>query len=122
MPKIIIAEDHEVLMDSLRQMILEEFPTASIETVSDTNALLERVLNDHWDLVISDLSMPGGGGFFALRKIKLEKKDLPVIITSTYPAEQYADRVIRAGAAEYISKDSLSTSLITAIRRIIQPG
>ena len=81
--------------------------------------LLEKVSSDSWDLVISDLAMPGGGGFVALKKIKATKKKLPVVILSTYPAEQYAPRVLKAGADDFISKDSLPGGLVKAIRRIL---
>lgn len=106
--------------------MLEEFPGVYIEEATDTSILLEKVSGANWDLVISDLAMPGGGGFVALKKIKAAKKKLPVLILSTYPAEQYAPRVLNAGAEDFISKDSLPSGLIKAVRRIlgteVKPG
>jgi len=119
MLRIIIADDHPVVMQALKQIIQEEFPTSHIEEATDTTSLVEKVLNEHWDLVISDLAMPGGGGFLALKKIKLAKKDLPVLIISTYPADQYRTRVLNAGAEEFICKDSIPQDLITSARRIL---
>jgi two-component system invasion response regulator UvrY len=120
MLKIIIADDHPVVMQALKKIILEEFPGVYVEEATDTLTLLEKVSGDtFWDLVISDLAMPGGGGFVALKKIKSVKKKLPVIILSTYPAEQYADRILNAGAEDFISKDSLPAGLIKAVRRIL---
>ena len=117
--RIIIADDHPVVMQAVKQIVKEEFPNAQIEEANDTSSLLEKVLTQDWDLVISDLAMPGGGGFLALKKIKQAKKDLPVLIVSTYPAEQYRVRVLEAGAEDFISKDSLTTELIIAARRIL---
>ena len=77
-------------------------------------------LNQPWDLVITDLAMPGEGGFAALKKIKQAKKNLPVIIISTYPAEQYLVRVLQAGAEDFVAKDSLPGGLIEAIRNIFK--
>jgi DNA-binding NarL/FixJ family response regulator len=117
--RIIIADDHPVVMQAVKQIMQEEFPASHIEGAADTTSLIEKVLNEHWDLVISDLAMPGGGGFLALRKMKQFKKNLPVLIISTYPAEQYRARVINAGAEEFICKDSLPHDLITTARRIL---
>jgi len=119
MLRIIIADDHPVVMQALKQIIQEEFPSAYIEEATDTTSLLEKIPNEQWDLVISDLAMPGGGGFSALKKIKQARKNLPVLIISTYPADQYRTRVLNAGAEEFISKDSLPQDLIISIRRIL---
>ena len=119
MLRIIIADDHPVVRQALKQIIQDEFPTAYIEEITDTASLLEKVVNEHWDLVISDLAMPGGGGFFALKKIKQAKKNLPVLIVSTYPAEQYRARVLKAGAEDFICKDALPHELIIATRHIL---
>ncbi len=121
MLRIIIADDHPVVMQAVKQIMQEEFPAAYIEEATDTTSLLEKVLHEHWDLVISDLAMPGGGGFWALKKIKQLKKNIPVLIISTYPADQYRSRVLEAGAEDFISKDSLPTGLIAAARRIFEP-
>jgi len=120
MLRIIIADDHPVVMQALKKIMHEEFPGIYVEEATDTMMLLEKVSSDTWDLVISDLAMPGGGGFVALKKIKAAKKKLPVIILSTYPAEQYAPRVLKAGAEDFISKDSLPAGLVKAVRRIIE--
>lgn len=119
MLRIIIADDHPVVMQALKKIILEEFPGIYIEEATDTQALLEKVSGSSWNLVISDLAMPGGGGFSALKKIKATKKKLPVIILSTYPAEQYAPRVLKAGAEDFVSKDSLPAGLLKVMRRIL---
>jgi two-component system, NarL family, invasion response regulator UvrY len=117
--KIIIADDHPVVMQALKKIILEEFPGVYVEEATDTSSLLEKVSGNTWHLVISDLAMPGGGGFFALEKIKKSKKRLPVITLSTYPAEQYKSPILKAGAEDFISKDALPGGLIKAVKRIL---
>ncbi len=119
MLRIIIADDHPVVMQALKKIVEEEFPGVYVEEVSNTLSLLEKVLHEEWDLVISDLVMPGGGGLVALKKIKAVKKKLPVLILSTYPADQYAARLIKAGAEDFISKDTLPGGLIKSIRVIL---
>lgn len=119
MLRIIIADDHPFVMQALKKIVEEEFPGVYIEEVSDTASLLEKALHEDWDLIVSDLVMPGGGGLAALKKIKAAKRMVPVLILSTYPSEQYAARVIKAGAENFISKDSLPGGLIKSIREIL---
>ncbi len=119
MLRLIIADDHPAVLQAIRQLLQDEFPSAYIEDASDTKTLLDKVLNDLWDLVISDLAMPGESGFVMLRKIKQAKKNLPVIIVSTYPREQYLARTLQAGATDYVAKDSLPGGLIDAVRKTL---
>lgn len=119
MLRILIADDHPVLMQALKRIIQEELPGAYVEGATDTAALIEKVETETWDLIISDLAMPGGGGFVALKRIKAINKKLPVVILSTYPPEQYGPRVLKAGAEDFVSKDSLPAGLIKSVRRIL---
>ncbi|HZI54592.1 MAG TPA: response regulator transcription factor [Chitinophagaceae bacterium] len=118
--RLIIADDHPAVLQAVKQLLQEEFPSAHIGEATDTKTLLDMALNQPWDLVITDLAMPGEGGFAALKKIKQAKKNLPVIILSTYPAEQYLVRVLQAGAEDFVAKDSLPGGLVEAIRNIFK--
>jgi len=119
MLRIIIADDHPVVRQGLKEILKEEFSSVYIEEAEDTDSLVTKALSDNWDLVISDLAMPGGGGVEALKKIRTVKFTLPVIILSTYSVEQYESRVLRAGAQRFISKDSLPNGLLQAIQTIL---
>lgn len=116
---MLIADDHPIVRQKLRQLLTEGFPLAFFEEASDTSSLLDGALNSEWDIIISDLAMPGGGGLHALQKIKKSKPCLPVLIISTYPAEQYAERVINAGAEAFLSKDSADTELALMVQKIL---
>ncbi len=116
MYRILIADDHPVVREGLKMILSDEFPGAHIEEAEETQGLVDKALGDTWDIVISDLAMPGGGGLEALKEIKKNKRELPVIIVSTYPPEQYATRVMKAGAAAYVSKDELPGALLVAVR------
>ena len=118
--RIIIADDHPAVLQAIKQLLQEEFPSAYIEEAGDTKSLLNKVLNHEWDLVISDLAMPGESGFVVLKKIKQAKIKLPVIIVSTYPAEQYLVRTLEAGASEFVAKDSLPGGLIESVRKVLK--
>jgi len=128
MLKVLIADDHAIVRKGLRQLILEEFPTAQIGEVGDVESLVNQVIRDSWDIVICDISMPGRSGLEALQQIKEIKPALPVLIMSMHPEDQYAVRVFRAGASGYLSKDAVHQELISAIRtlqngrKFITPG
>lgn len=119
MIKIVIADDHHIVRRGIRQIVLEEFSDAYIEEVSDAALLIRKIMDEKWDLVISDLSMPGRSGLEALPQIKQIQPHLPVLIMSIHPEEQYAIRVLKAGASGYLSKDMAPEELITAIHKVL---
>src|SRR4051812_1340323 len=107
MLRILIADDHAVVRKGLRQILLEEYPSAVIGEVADAEALLTEVIHNGWSLVICDMNMPGRSGLDALSQIKQVSPDLPVLIMSMYPEDQYALRVLKAGAAGYLGKETI---------------
>jgi two-component system invasion response regulator UvrY len=118
MKRIIIADDHAFVRLGLLQILKDEFPSAIIKEVSDAESLVKEVIQHDWDLVISDLDMPGKSGLEALEQIKLIKPDLPVLILSIYTEDMYAVRVLKAGASGYMNKNAAPYELINAIQRI----
>ena len=113
--KILIADDHAIVRKGLKQLLLEEYPNAKIEEVGDGETLIAKVINEKWDVVICDLDMPGRNGLDAMRQIKEIAPKLPVLIVSIYPEDQYAVRVLKAGAAGYVSKDAATEELAKAV-------
>lgn len=118
MKRIILADDHSFIRLGLIQILKDEYPAAEITQVSDGEALIKEVMLHDWDLVISDLDMPGRSGLEALEQIKLIKPNLPVLILSIYAEDLYAVRVLKAGASGYLNKNSAPDELITAVQRI----
>lgn len=118
MKKIIIADDHGFIRLGLIQILKDEYPGIEITETADGESLVKEVQKHDFDLVISDLDMPGRNGLEALEQIKLIKPALPVLILSIYADEIYAVRVLKAGAAGYLNKNSAPYELITAIQRI----
>ena len=119
MLRILIADDHTVVRKGLRQILLDEFPTAQIQEVADAEELVKEVMNAKWDVVVSDLSMPGRSGLDALQQIKLSHPDLPVLILSIHPEEQYALRALKSGASGYLSKDTAPDELVKAVQKVL---
>ncbi|MCY7292321.1 MAG: response regulator transcription factor [Ferruginibacter sp.] len=119
MTRILVADDHTVVRRGLRQILLEGFPGAYVEEVGDAEDLIKHVVKSEWDVVISDLSMPGRSGLDALQQIKQLHPNLPVLILSIHPEEQYALRVLKAGASGYLSKDMAPDELVNAVKKVM---
>ena len=119
MLRILIADDHTVVRKGLKQILLEEFPNALIDEVPDAEELINKVMSGKWDVVVSDLSMPGRSGLDALQQIKLSYPDLPVLILSIHPEEQYALRALKSGASGYLSKDTAPDELVKAVKKVL---
>ena len=118
MLKILIADDHAVVRKGLRQILLEEYPSAQIGEVADAESLLAEIIKDDWNIVITDMNMPGRSGLDALTQIKQMAPHLPVLIMSMYPEDQYALRVLKAGASGYLGKDNIHDDIIKAIQAV----
>lgn len=119
MIRILIADDHSVVRKGLRQILLEGFPNAAIEEVPNAEEMIKKIIQQEWNVVISDLSMPGRSGLEALQQIKQINNNLPVLILSIHPEEQYALRVLKAGASGYLSKDMAPDELVNAVQRVM---
>ena len=117
--RILLADDHDIVRQGLERILRAEYPNAVIHAVANGEHLLEEVRDADWDLVISDLSMPAIGGLEALAQIRERQPDLPVLILTMHPEEQYALRAFKAGAAGYLTKDMNSTELIAATRHVL---
>lgn len=118
MLKILIADDHAIVRRGLKQVILEEYPSALVTEVADAEDLLKEVIAGEWNVVICDMNMPGRSGLDALNQIKQASPQLPVLIMSMYPEDQYALRVLKAGASGYLGKDTIHDDIIKAIQTL----
>jgi len=118
MINIIITDDHAVVRKGLKQ-IIEEIPGFVVTgEASSGNELLEMVKMHRYDVVILDISMPGKDGLDTLKELKQIAPELPVLVFTIYPEEQYALRLLKAGASGYINKESSPEDLLKAIERV----
>jgi two-component system invasion response regulator UvrY len=118
--RILIADDHAIIRRGLKQILLEEYPSAIVEEVNDAEGVIKKTGSDEWDIIISDLSMPGRSGLDVVQHVKQNFPKLPVLILSIHPEEQYAIRALKAGAAGYLSKDAATEELVKAVQRVLQ--
>jgi two-component system invasion response regulator UvrY len=117
--KVLVADDHAIVRKGLKQILLDEYPFGEIVECSNAEELLQKANEGNWDVVISDISMPGRSGLDALHQIRLSHPRLPVLILSMHPEEQYAIRALKAGASGYCSKDQAHEELVNAVRRVL---
>ena len=120
MIKILIADDHTLFREGLKHIMAEYTDLIVADEASNGQEVLEKIWNNDYDMVLLDITMPGMTGLEALKQLKNDKPKLPVLVLSMHPEEQYAVRVIRAGASGYLRKESAPDELITAIRQISQ--
>ena len=104
MPQILIADDHAVTRRGIKEILTEAFPTGTVDTVNDAEQLMQKIIKEKWDIIISDISMPGRSGLDILKDVTLQQKKIPVLILSIYLEEEYAVRAMKAGAAGYLNK------------------
>jgi two-component system invasion response regulator UvrY len=119
MLRILIADDHAVVRKGLLQILTDAFKELYIEEVGDAEQMINAVMNSKWDVVISDIHMPGRSGLDALKQIRHVYPNLPILILSLHPEDHYAIRVLKAGASGYLCKDSATDELVTAVNRIL---
>ena len=122
MIRILIADDHAIVRAGLKQFIAGEKDMVVSGEAADGMETLACVRTSECDVVLLDISMPGKNGIDTLRQLKRSRPDLPVLILSAYSEQQFAVSLLRAGASGYISKESASEQLVTAIRTVIGGG
>lgn len=119
---VLVADDHAIIRDGLRKILADTDDLIVAGEACDGNAVLEKVRERDWDMMVMDLSMPGRHGIELIKLVKAERPKLPILIFSMHPEEQFAVRAIRAGAAGYLSKESDSNLLLPAIRKVAAGG
>ncbi len=119
MIRILITDDHAVVREGLKRILKEEFPDTIFGEATSGNEALEETRNGTWDVIILDISMSGRNGLEILKQMRAENIKTPVLILSMHPEDQYAVRVLKAGASGYLTKDSASDELVIAVKRII---
>ena len=118
--KILIVDDHAILRKGLIEILKDEFNGESefIEASNGTEALTILRRRD-LDIAILDISMPEMSGIEVLKQVKALGIKTPIIVLSMQQEDQYAIRVLKAGAFGFLNKDSAPTELITAIKKVI---
>ncbi|MCH8541430.1 MAG: response regulator transcription factor [Opitutales bacterium] len=120
--RILMVDDHAIARKGLRSILENGFKQATFGEAENSTEALQKIQNHEWDLVVLDMSMPGRNGLEVLKEVKAFRPNLPVLVLSMHPEDQYAVRVIKSGAAGYITKDSAPDDLVRAVRKVLAGG
>lgn len=117
--RILICDDHELVRDGLKHILLNAAPALIIGEAADGPEVLEIARREKWDLVILDINLGAHSGLEILREIKTTFPRLPVLILSIYPEEEFAVQVLKAGASGYLNKNLARRTLVEAVRQVL---
>jgi DNA-binding NarL/FixJ family response regulator len=120
--RVLIVDDHPIVRQGLKQTLADAADVGEIGEAANGQQALDLVRQGVWDAVVLDIGLPGRGGIEVLKDIKRERPRLPVLILSMHAEDQYAIRVLRAGAAGYLTKETATEKLLEAIRKITAGG
>ncbi len=122
MTRILIADDHMLVREGLRQLLAEEFPNAQLGEVGTTEETLEQLRRKPWDVLLLDIFMPGRSGLEVLEEVRRHWPALAVLVISSAPEEQLAVRVLKLGAAGYLNKRVAAEELVQAVKKVRAGG
>jgi len=122
MIKVLIADDHAIVREGLKQIVADTLDIAVAGEAKDGHEALDMISKNNYDIVLLDISMPGISGLDVLKQLRSQKPQLRVLILSIYPEEQYAVRTLKAGASGYLTKESAPDELVAAIRKVSSGG
>ncbi len=120
--KILLTDDHAVVRRGLRQILAAEFKKAEFGEAANAQEAIKKLGEESWDVAILDVTMPGRGGLEVLKEIKQTRPKLPVLMLSMHPEDQFAVRLLKAGASGYMNKESAPEELVGAVKKLLSGG
>ena len=118
--RVLIADDHPIFRAGLREVLAKDPEVKSIGEADDGHKALALARKAQWDVMVLDITMPGKDGLEVLQDLRRERPSLPVLVLSAHPEDQMALRLLRAGAAGYLTKDKAPETLLIAIRKVLR--
>lgn len=122
MTRVLIADDHEVVRRGIKDLLLEQFGDVAFGEATNGGQALELALEGKWDLLLLDINMPGRGGLEVLAEVKKARPKLPVLVLSMGRESEYAARALKAGAAGYLTKQTVGRELADAVSKVLTGG
>lgn len=120
--RILIVDDHVIIRQGLRQILADAFPKAVFTEATTANQGLELVTKQRFEVVLLDITMPGKSGLDVLKQMVDAQPNIAVLVLSMHPEDQYAVRVLKTGAAGYITKNTASEEVIGAVKKVLAGG
>jgi len=122
MIRVVIADDHTIVREGLRQLLQASVDFDIVSEARDGHEVMQRVRELDFDVLLLDMSMPGKSGMELIKQVKSERPRLRILVLSMHQEHQYAVRAIKAGASGYLTKESASSQLAAAIRKVASGG
>ena len=122
MIRIVIADDHTIVREGLKQLLSATTDLSVVGEAQNGHEVLARVRSLDFDVLLLDISMPGKSGIELIKQVHAEKPKLRILVLSMHEEEQYAVRAIKAGACGYLTKESATAQLVSAIRKVAAGG
>lgn len=122
MTSILLVDDYPIVVEGLKQVLAEAIPRVEFGEAPDADTALRLLRGASWDIAILDLSLPDRSGLEALKQMRAIRPSTPVLVLSMYAEEQFALRLLRAGAAGYLTKKAASQELVAAVQKVLTGG
>lgn len=122
MIRMLIADDHAVVRSGLKQLLSEYVDFSVAGEAADGLEVLKKLREQPYDLLLTDMAMPGRSGIELVKLVKAEHPKLAILVLSMHKEEQYAVRALKAGARGYLTKESAPDQLVSAIRKVAGGG
>jgi len=120
--RLLIVDDHAIVRDGLKQVVLGRFPNAVVGEAANAEEALAEVSKAKWDVMLLDISMPGQSGFEVLSRMKNLQPEIKVLVLTMHPEDQYAVRVLKAGASGYMTKETAVEEVVNAVLKVLAGG
>jgi two-component system invasion response regulator UvrY len=122
MIRVLMVDDHEAVRRGLKEILDDEFSVLETGEAANSQAAMELITKQDWDLVLLDINLPGRGGLEVLSEIKRLRPRTPVLVVSAYPEEEFAIRSLKLGASGYLNKSMASEEMVTAAKKAMAGG
>src|SRR5215471_672412 len=120
--KILLTDDHAVVRQGLKLILADRFKRAEFGEARNAQEAIARAAKEKWDVAVLDVTMPGRSGLEVLKEMKRLRPNMPVLVLSMHPEDQFAVRILKSGAAGYLTKESAGEELVGAIRKVVNGG
>lgn len=122
MQKMLIIDDHALIRAGLKQVLLNGFSRVNFGEAQNATEAIDLVQKQPWDVAIMDLTLPGRSGLDLLTEFRNLRPEMPVLVLSVLSEDEFAARVLKAGAAGFVHKESSADELVRAVKKVLSGG
>ncbi|MBI1423498.1 MAG: response regulator [Gammaproteobacteria bacterium] len=120
--RILIVDDHAIVRVGLKQILMEDRSDFEFGEAASASEAFKQLAQHDWDLMLLDINLPAKNGIEILKQLRSNNRQIPVLVLSMYPEDQYAIRALKAGASGYMTKEMAPENLLDAIMKVANGG